>query len=281
MKNFKYVFELFKIRQTLAAVFLGIIIYVKCSNFNVNFYSLFLLFVALFLTLCGSTGINMVLDSDIDKIMKRTKNRPIPSGKIDGRSAFLISFILTFFGLTISFFLNFYVFLFGLLGVLIFDVLYTFLLKRKTPLNVIICSTASMMPILAGASLTQNFTLEILLLSFFVCVWSLSHIWSTAIYWVNDYKRAKVPMLPVIYGIKKTYLILFFIFLFFYLPIIFFLFSNIIILLTLLTFIFFLSFFSFKGFLERKRKLSFYIFKINSIYLLALFLSYLFAPAGI
>ena len=201
---FRSYIELFKIRQTLASVFIGVMTYLKYINLTPDLYSLILFSSALFSVTAGATGVNMFLDADIDSIMIRTRNRPIPSGRIERYRAFVISLVIMILGLYISYVLNIYVFISAFLGVLIFDVLYTLILKRRAPWSVVICSSAGAMPVIAGASLSGRTDIEVLYLSVMISLWSLIHIWTTSIRWADDYRNAHIPMLPAVYGAEKS-----------------------------------------------------------------------------
>jgi len=108
---FRSYIELFKIRQTLASVFIGVMTYLKYINLTPDLYSLILFSSALFLVTAGATGVNMFLDAYIDSIMIRTRNRPIPSGRIERYRAFVTSLVIMILGLYISYVLNIYVFI--------------------------------------------------------------------------------------------------------------------------------------------------------------------------
>lgn len=194
--------ELFKIKQTFLLTFTSIAAYIAASRV-VNLYTFFLLLLCNLLTITGTTGMNMYLDSDIDSVMERTKGRPLPSKRVKESKALALSTLLLVTGLVLSAAVNAYFFLAAFLGFVIDIVLYTIMLKRKHPLSVLIGGLAGGMPALGGWAAARNaIELESLLLMLLVCTWSTAHIWSLATYYLDDYTRANIPMLPVVKGVK-------------------------------------------------------------------------------
>ncbi len=193
--------DFIKIRQTLMAVLTGALAYAKASGLDVNPLVLALVTTSLFFTVAGSTGFNMLFDRDIDAIMLRTKHRPLPSGRMTESQALSLSMALTLLGLLLAALVNLWVLLFGALGFLIFSFLYTKVLKRRTPWSVVICGSAGAMPVLGGwAAATGKPSIEAVLLGVLVVLWSYLHIWTAATHYSDDYRRANVPMLPVVMG---------------------------------------------------------------------------------
>jgi len=191
--------DLFKPVQTAFLAASGVISYIVSSKGLINWRILFLLTISLYFTIAGTTGLNMYLDKDIDSIMERTRKRALPSGKINGSEAVAASVAFLALGLITSLLINWGVLLAAVLGSLIDLVIYTWMLKRKTPLNVVFGSIAGGMPALGGWLAHPNSSvLGGLLLSSVVALWSLNHIWFIASYYSLDYIRAKVPMLPLL-----------------------------------------------------------------------------------
>lgn len=202
--NFKDLSDLFKFKQTALLVFTGIMSYAEAAN-PPRLDIALLVFLSMFLCVAGTTGINMVLDADIDAKMFRTKHRPIPTKRIERKEAALMSLTLLILGLALGLIVNIYVSLAGLLGFLIDIILYTVLLKRKNPISVVFGGFAGGMPALGGwAAATGSFGLGGIVLMLVVAVWSSLHIWTLAIKYVDDYRSAGIPMLPVVVGEKKA-----------------------------------------------------------------------------
>ncbi|QOJ78734.1 protoheme IX farnesyltransferase [Infirmifilum lucidum] len=193
--------DFIKVRQTLMAVLTGVIAYAKASNLNIDPLVFMLVTASLFLTVAGSTGFNMLFDMDIDSIMSRTKHRPLPSGRMTQFQALSLSTATVLLGLLLAALVKLWVLLFGVLGFLIFSFLYTKVMKRRTPWSVIVCGSAGAMPVLGGwAAATGKPSVEAVLLGALVVLWSYLHIWTAATYYSDDYRRAGVPMLPVVMG---------------------------------------------------------------------------------
>ena len=153
---------------------------------------------------CGA--INMWYDRDIDALMRRTRNRPIPAGRIAPGEALGFGVTLAVasvivMGLAINLMaaallalsIGFYVFV------------YTMWLKRRTPQNIVIGGAAGAFPAVIGwAAVTGSIGLVPLILFAIVFFWTPPHFWSLALWANDDYRRANVPMLPVVAGAKET-----------------------------------------------------------------------------
>ena len=142
------------------------------------------------------TGYN---DRDIDAIMERTKNRPIPSGQISPRNALIFGLILTAVSLVCTWFIN--IWAFALMAFGLFDniIVYSKWLKRRSPSNIILGGFSGGAPALIGyvAVTTQNIEIG-LVMAGLVFLWIPTHIWSLALHVKKDYTQAGVPMLPVV-----------------------------------------------------------------------------------
>jgi protoheme IX farnesyltransferase len=153
---------------------------------------------------CGA--INMWYDRDIDALMRRTRNRPIPAGRIAPGEALGFGITLAVasvivMGLAIN--LMAAVLLALSIGFYVF--VYTMWLKRRTPQNIVIGGAAGAFPAVIGwASVTGSIGLVPLILFAIVFFWTPPHFWSLALWANDDYRRANVPMLPVVAGAKET-----------------------------------------------------------------------------
>ena len=148
------------------------------------------------------TGYN---DRDIDAIMERTKNRPIPSGRISPRNALIFGLVLTAISLICAWFIN--IWAFGLMAFGLFDniLIYSKWLKRRSQSNIILGGFSGGAPALIGyiAVTTQNIEIG-LVMAGLVFLWIPTHIWSLALHVKKDYTRAGVPMLPVVSSEKVS-----------------------------------------------------------------------------
>ncbi len=145
----------------------------------------------------GVTALNMYLEADIDRIMNRTRKRPLPSGKLDSREAFMWILALIIAGLAAALAINKYV-AFALLAGFYFDIItYTELTKRFSISSLILGSFAGSMPALGGWAAGEGaITLGGILLAGIVFVWQPMHVSFLAYYFLEDYKRAGIPSLP-------------------------------------------------------------------------------------
>jgi len=168
-----------------------------------------LLSIAIILGVMGSNAMTNFVDRNIDNIMERTKRRPIPAGKIGPRQALAYALIMVSAAAIIAGYVSFWSGLFILLGFVDSAIIYNALTKRKTPLNIILGAPAGGMPILAGwVGITGKLELLPILLFILIMIWTPIHIWSLAYFYREDYRKAGVPMLPVIVGKKKVFIIL-------------------------------------------------------------------------
>jgi len=155
----------------------------------------------------GASGaLNMALEGDIDVLMSRTANRPIPRGRITRGEAMGFGLTLSFFSvMTLGALVNWYAG--GLLAFTIFFyvVIYTMGLKRRTAQNIVIGGAAGALPpVVAWAAATGSLSVEPLLLFLIIFFWTPPHFWALALFRSDDYARAGVPMLPVVAGPDAT-----------------------------------------------------------------------------
>lgn len=155
---------------------------------------------------CAGAVVNHVIDYRIDGIMARTKNRPIPSGRITPSRAIIMASILTLASMLVLFyFVNTTVAVLSLLTLIGYGGVYTLLLKRTTPQNIVIGGLAGAMPPLLGwTAITGQIDAVAWLLVLIIFTWTPPHFWSLAIYRYKEYEKAKIPMLPVTHGIPYT-----------------------------------------------------------------------------
>ncbi len=155
----------------------------------------------------GASGaLNMWYDSDIDSVMSRTANRPIPAGRMERDQALIFGLVLSAFsvgvlGLAANWLAA------GLLAFTIFfyAVVYTMWLKRSTPQNIVIGGAAGAFPPMVGwAAVTGTISLESCLLFLIIFLWTPPHFWALALYKQSDYGAAGIPMLPNVAGNQAT-----------------------------------------------------------------------------
>lgn len=167
----------------------------------------------LLITLLGTTlaagsanALNCYWDRDIDAVMLRTQRRPLPAGRLQPVAALRFAIVLGVisFGL-LAWQVNLVSALLGLSGILFYVLVYTMWLKRSTPQNIVIGGAAGAVPPLIGwAAVTGQVELPAVLLFLIIFLWTPPHFWALALYKSDDYRRANIPMLPVVSGEKKT-----------------------------------------------------------------------------
>ena len=155
----------------------------------------------------GAAGtLNMWYESDLDALMSRTCLRPIPTGKIKKDQALWFGSFLSILSMGILYYSSniLSVFLLGL-TISFYFFIYTIWLKRRTPQNIVIGGAAGALPPVIGwAVATGSVSIEPLILFLIIFIWTPSHFWALSLYKSNDYKKANIPMLPVVAGVQKT-----------------------------------------------------------------------------
>jgi protoheme IX farnesyltransferase len=155
----------------------------------------------------GASGaLNMWYDADIDAVMSRTLNRPIPSGRVERNDALALGLVLSGFsvillGLAANWLAA------GLLAFTIFfyAVIYTVWLKRSTPQNIVIGGAAGAFPPMIGwACVTGGIDISSALLFLIIFLWTPPHFWALALYKQGDYGAARIPMMPNVKGERHT-----------------------------------------------------------------------------
>jgi protoheme IX farnesyltransferase len=154
----------------------------------------------------GSAALNHWYDRDIDRLMKRTADRPVAAGRISPREAFAIGVGLGAAGvLWLGILVNWPAALWTLAGFLTYVLVYTVWLKRRTPQNIVIGGAAGAIPPLVGwAAVTGRTDLAAVALFAIIFLWTPPHFWAIAIMAEADYEAAGIPMLPNVVGVRST-----------------------------------------------------------------------------
>jgi heme o synthase len=171
-----------------------------------NYVSLLHIIIAGSLSSAGSSALNHYYDRDIDLLMKRTSNRPIPSGRMSARNVLIYGLIVSAVSVIYAWFtLNPISTFFIALGVFFYVIIYTVWLKRTNSSNIVIGGFAGSCAAMAGWSAATG-SMDILgaLVGILVFAWTPSHFWCLAMKIRDDYAEAHVPMLPVLIGMQKT-----------------------------------------------------------------------------
>jgi len=155
----------------------------------------------------GAAGcLNMWYESDLDALMTRTCLRPIPTGKINRKQALIFGVLLSITSVVaLNYFTNLLSASLLLFTIFFYLFIYTIWLKKKTPQNIVIGGVAGALPPVIGWTIATNtISLEPLTLFLIIFFWTPSHFWALSLYKADDYKKAKIPMLPLTDGIEKT-----------------------------------------------------------------------------
>src|SRR3984885_12047145 len=155
----------------------------------------------------GASGaLNMWYEGDIDALMSRTANRPIPRGRVTEPEALAFGMILAFFSvMTLGILVNWFAGALLAFTIFFYVVVYSMLLKRWTAQNIVIGGAAGALPpVVAWAAATGSLSVEPILLFLIIFFWTPPHFWALALFRSDDYARAGVPMLPVVAGPDAT-----------------------------------------------------------------------------
>ena len=174
------------------------------SNTNITDAMICIALVALG---AGAAGcLNMWYESDLDALMTRTCLRPIPTGQINRKQALVFGTLLSIISVgALNYFANLLSASLLLFTIFFYLFIYTIWLKRKTPQNIVIGGAAGALPPVIGWTIATN-TISLEPLTFFLIIffWTPSHFWALSLYKADDYKKAKIPMLPLTDGVEKT-----------------------------------------------------------------------------
>jgi protoheme IX farnesyltransferase len=154
----------------------------------------------------AAAAINCLVEQNIDKLMRRTRWRPLPRGEVTPRQTLLFALAVGAIGLAILHSFVNPLTMWLTLGTFVgYAVVYTVLLKPATPQNIVIGgASGAMPPVLGWAAVTGQVPAEALLIFLIIFVWTPPHFWSLALYRRDDYANARLPMLPVTHGIGYT-----------------------------------------------------------------------------
>jgi len=196
---------LIKSRQTLLLLATGVAGYLSARPDGVTGATISLMLFSLFATISGTTALNMVIDRDIDALMKRTAWRPLPAGTLTPAAATLFGGGLVVLGLGIAFWMDWLFCLVIAAGTVIDLIVYTLWLKRRSAWAIIFGGVSGGMPILAGRALVVGQVDGLgFLLALSVLLWIPSHIVTFSIKYADDYRRAGVPTWPGVYGFDSA-----------------------------------------------------------------------------
>lgn len=207
--KFGIYWQLIKSLQTILLLLTGVTGFIS-TRCPYNSWDLTLgMIVSLFLSISGTTVYNMIWDRDIDAKMKRTKNRPLPAGKISVREAVIFGTILNVMGLGLAYYLSplYALVIFG--GLFIDFVIYTIWLKRTSAWSIVWGGISGGMPILAGRALgIGEIDLIGILLGLSILFWIPTHIMTFNMRHFENYNNAQIPTFAAKYGFNRVRLII-------------------------------------------------------------------------
>lgn len=154
----------------------------------------------------GANAMNMYFDRDIDEVMLRTRGRPVPAGQVEPERAALFGLFLAAAGfILLQTFANLLAASLTIAAFAFYVVIYTLILKRSTPMNIVIGGAAGAAPPVVGwAAVTGEVAMPALIMFLIVTAWTPPHFWALSLNYASDYERAGVPMLPVVSGKDET-----------------------------------------------------------------------------
>ncbi|QIZ21260.1 protoheme IX farnesyltransferase [Candidatus Pelagibacter giovannonii] len=203
--NFSELFKLMKPRVMSLVIFtcaVGLLMAPNAISTKDAMFAILLVSIG-----AGAAGaLNMWYESDLDALMTRTCLRPIPMGKVNKKQALIFGTSLSFFSvIALDYFANTISAALLLFTILFYVFVYTIWLKRKTPQNIVIGGAAGALPPVIGWTIATN-SLSLEPITFFLIIffWTPSHFWALSLYKSDDYKKAKIPMLPLTNGIEST-----------------------------------------------------------------------------
>ena len=208
--SMKAFFNLMKPRVMSLVIFtcaVGLLI----APVKINFVDAICSLMAVALGSGAAGALNMWYESDLDSLMTRTCLRPIPTGKLTRNQALTFGIFSSLISVAaLYFFSNLIAAITLAVTILFYVFVYTVWLKRKTPQNIVIGgASGALPPIIGWAIATNTISLEPIILFLIIFIWTPSHFWALSLYKTDDYKKAKIPMLPITSGIQATKLNIF------------------------------------------------------------------------
>ncbi len=187
---------LVKLRLTLTVVFSSVMAYLIANEGSVNWGAVIILSLGGFLVTSASNALNQVLEKDYDKLMKRTANRPLATGRMTVSEAVLAAGFMSLIGITLLALFNVWAALFGTIALMMYAFLYT-PMKRISPIAVVIGAFPGALPVLIGSVAVQGeLTMLGLLLFAIQFLWQFPHFWSIGWLGHEDYQNAGYKLLP-------------------------------------------------------------------------------------
>jgi protoheme IX farnesyltransferase len=188
--------QLTKVGLSLSVVFSSVAGYLLAVE-TVDYFVLFLLAIGGFFMVGASNAFNQIIEKDTDALMKRTQNRPLPTGRMSVDVALTIAIVFTVLGISILYSINPKSALFGAVSIFLYTCVYT-PLKAVTPLTVFVGAIPGAIPFMLGwVAATNNFGIEAGFLFMIQFFWQFPHFWAIGWLQFEEYKKAGFNMLPM------------------------------------------------------------------------------------
>lgn len=195
------------VNSNIFTTFTGFWLALHVNNISVwnELDTLFLVILGTAFTVAGACVMNNYIDIDIDHLMGRTKNRASTTGRFSERTVFILGLSFISLGSILLAFTTLSAFILGLFGAFAYIVIYTIWLKRRYTINTVVGSISGAVPPLIGwAAVDSNLHIYAIVLFTMLFIWQPPHFYALAMRRVEEYRRAGIPMLPVIYGSEVT-----------------------------------------------------------------------------
>ncbi|UII57273.1 heme o synthase [Cytobacillus spongiae] len=206
-KDFLALIKVGIVNSNLITTFTGLwlALHFTGAGFLTNIDTILFTLIGSSLIIAGSCSINNYIDRDIDHLMERTKGRPTVTGKVNPQKVILMGLLFIVLGTTFLLLTTLTAAIIGLIGVFSYVVLYTMWSKRKLVSNTIVGSISGAVPPLIGwAAVDANLDLIAWSLFLIMFAWQPPHFYALAMRRVEEYRAARIPMLPVVKGFKAT-----------------------------------------------------------------------------
>ena len=192
--------------RVMSLVIFTCVVGLLIAPIQVDFFTAMLSLIAVAIGAGAAGTLNMWYESDIDALMQRTCLRPIPTGKVSRNQALIFGVLTSFVSVIMLYaFSNFLSALMLSITILFYVLIYTIWLKQRTSQNIVIGGAAGAFPPIIGWTIaTNSITFAPIFLFLIIFFWTPSHFWALSLYKIEDYSNAKIPMLPVVSGVKST-----------------------------------------------------------------------------
>jgi protoheme IX farnesyltransferase len=206
LNAFRDYLELCKPRVVMLMVLTSLVGMCLAPHAGVPFMALIFGNLGISMVAGAAAALNHIADQHYDKLMRRTQNRPLVTGRLSNRNSFIFALSLCVSGILILVtFVNALTAFLTFLSLIGYAIIYTLYLKHATPQNIVIGGVAGAAPPLLGwTAVTGHIGAEALLLVLIIYVWTPPHFWALAIYKLEEYAKANIPMLPHTHSVQYT-----------------------------------------------------------------------------